>query len=315
MDGPVYLRRSILFFPATRPDRFEKAVATGADAVCVDLEDAVAPDAKDEGRAAALALLERLAATRQAPDPGFAVDPSLLRRVEVILRINDPESAVGRADLDALLAAGARPDSMMVPKVRAPEEVRRVGDSVARRGAHLPLSPLIETVQGLASVEAIAALPGISALVLGGVDLSAELGCAMDWDALLYARSRVVHAAALASIDAIDMPYLDVSSPEGLEREARGAARVGFRGKVAIHPSQIPVIHAAFSPAAQEIQRARRIIEAYEQNRGGVLLVDGKLVERPVILAAQRTLAIAEGLEAGGSAARPRAEPQETTSD
>lgn len=294
-------RRCILFFPATRPDRYEKAVATGADAVCVDLEDAVDPNAKDEGRAAALELVERIAA---APSGASAAG----RRPELILRINDPADPEGRADLNALRRAAAWPDAVMIPKTRSPDDVRRVDDALTAPGRPaVPLLALIETAPGLSAAEAIAtASPRLHALVLGGVDLSAELGCTLDWEPLLYARSRVVHAAALAGIDTIDMPFLDVADPEGLSRESRAAARLGFRGKVAIHPTQVAVIQEAFSPRAEEIERARRIVAAYEAQHGGVLLVDGKLVDRPVVLAALRVLASARILrekETAGEAA------------
>jgi len=279
------LRRCLLFVPGNRPDRYEKAIASGADAVCIDLEDAVAPDAKDEGR-------------RQAIDFLGKVEARL--RVELILRINDVDSDVGRLDVEALWASGARPDAVMVPKVRAPDQVRQVGEWLTRgQRPPLPLILLVETVQALACVEDLARAPYVSALLFGAVDLSAEMGCAIDWDALLYARSRVVHAAALGAIDAIDVPNLDVADPDGLARECQRVARLGFRGKAAIHPTQVPIIQAAFSPSSAEIERARKIVAAYERNRGGVLLVDGKLVEKPVIASAQRTLAIAEAVQRG----------------
>jgi len=130
-------------------------------------------------------------------------------------------------------------------------------------------------------------------MFFGAVDLSADLGCVIEWDALLYARSRVVAAAALAGVDAMDTPFLDVSAPEQLGDEARAVRRLGFTGKAAIHPTQVPIIQQAFSPDEKTVAWARRVVEAYEINAGGVLLVDGKLVERPVIASAQRILAAA----------------------
>jgi citrate lyase beta subunit len=152
----------------------------------------------------------------------------------------------------------------------------------------------IETARGLAAVEAIAtASPNVAVLFIGAVDLSAELGCVIEWDALLYARSRVVAAAALAGVDAMDTPCMDVSATAQLGDETRAVRRLGFVGKAAIHPTQVPVIQAAFSPDADEVAWALRIIKAYEANAGGVLLVDGKLIERPVIASARRMLAVA----------------------
>ena len=275
-----------MFVPAVRPDRFAKAVATGADAVCIDLEDGVSVEQKDEARDNALALL--------------AEHPAC--RAEVMLRINEPGSDLGERDLAALVGAGVAPDSLMVPKVSGPEALtsleRRLGPALAG----LPLIVQIETARGLAAAETIAtASPNVAVLFFGAVDLSAELGCAIEWDALLYARSRVVAAAALVGVDAMDTPFMDVSDPDQLDEEAAAVRRLGFTGKAAIHPTQVPVIQGAFSPDAAAVAWARRMVEAYEANLGGVLLVDGKLIERPVIASAQRILAIADAVHAATS--------------
>ena len=280
------VRRSVLFVPAVRPDRFAKAVATGADAVCIDLEDGVSVEQKDEARDNALALL--------------AEHPAC--RAEVMLRINEPGSDLGERDLAALVGAGVAPDSLMVPKVSGPEALtsleRRLGPALAG----LPLIVQIETARGLAAAETIAtASPNVAVLFFGAVDLSAELGCAIEWDALLYARSRVVAAAALVGVDAMDTPFMDVSDPDQLGEEAAAVQRLGFTGKAAIHPTQVPVIQGAFSPDAAAVAWARRMVEAYEANLGGVLLVDGKLIERPVIASAQRILAIADAVHAAAA--------------
>ena len=272
------VRRSVLFVPAIRPDRFEKAVATGADAVCLDLEDGVAFGQKDEARDKAMALL--------------AERPPC--RAEVILA--------------AILAAGVRPDALMVPKVGEPDTIRALERRLAPALDGMPLVVQIETARGLAAAEAIAtASPNVAVLFFGAVDLAAELGCAIEWDALLYARSRVVAAAALAGVDAMDTPFMDVSASAQLGDEARAVRRLGFVGKAAIHPTQVPVIQAAFSPDPDEVAWAGRIVEAYEANDGGVLLVDGKLIERPVIASAQRILAVAaavRGVSAEGGRSR-----------
>ena len=276
------IRRSLLFVPAIRPDRFEKAIATGTDAVCLDLEDGVAFRQKDEARDKAVALL-----ARRSPS-----------RAEVVLRVNEPASALGDRDLAAVLASGFRPDALMVPKVGGPDTIRALERRLAPAIEGLPLVAQIETAPGLAAVEAIAtASPNLAVLFFGAVDLSADLGCAIEWDALLYARSRVVAAAALAGIDAMDTPFMDVAATAQLRDEARAVQRLGFTGKAAIHPSQVGVIQAAFSPDDEAVAWAGRIIEAYEANEGGVLLVDGKLVERPVIASAHRILAVAEAVE------------------
>ena len=275
------MRRSLLFVPAVRPDRFPKALATGADAVCLDLEDGVAPGAKETAREQAFALLA-------------GRGPS---RAEVSLRINDVKTALGRTDLAALAAAGVRPDALMLPKVAGAGEIGEVEAALAATGAALPLIVQLETAAGLmAAAEIAAASPNVSAVFFGAIDLAADLGCAVEWEALLHARSRVVLAAGAAGVSALDSPWMDVPAVAALAGESRRARRLGFAGKAAIHPSQVPVIQQAFSPSAEEVAWARKVVAAYERQQGGVLLVDGRLVERPVVRSARRNLLIAERL-------------------
>lgn len=278
------LRRSLLFLPAVRSDRFHKALATGADAVCVDLEDGVAPGAKETARAQALALL-----TARGPTAA-----------EVSLRINDAKTALGRADLAELVDSGARPDALMLPKVAGPEEIRAVDTVLVRGGGELPLIVQIETAAGLqAAAEIAQASHNVSAVFFGAIDLSADLGCAAEWESLLYARSRVVLAAGVATVSALDSPFMDVPALDALADETRRVRRLGFSGKAAIHPTQVPVIQAAFAPTSAETAWARKIVAAYERQQGGVLLVDGQLIERPVVRSARRTLQIVKRLETG----------------
>jgi len=277
------VRRSILFVPAVRPDRLPKAIATGADAVCLDLEDGVSFAQKDEARSQALALLKD-------PDAG---------RAEVVLRVNEPASELGERDLTALLESGVRPDALMVPKISGPETIQALDRRLAGRLDGLSLYAQIETAAGVAHADTIAtASPNVAVMFFGAVDLSADLGCVIEWDALLYARSRVVTAAALAGVDAMDTPFLDVKAPDALAEESRAVRRLGFTGKAAIHPTQVMPIQSAFSPDEETVAWARKVVAAYQENRGGVLLVEGKLVERPVIAAAERILAIADAVEA-----------------
>ena len=273
--GAERIRRSLLFVPAVRPDRYPKALATGADAVCIDLEDGVAFGAKEEARERAIALLA-------AREPAAA---------EVSLRINDPGTDFGRADLAALADSGVRPDALMLPKVAGAGAIAQVE---AALGAALPLIVQIETAAGLlAAAEIAAASPNVAAVFFGAIDLSADVGCAVEWEALLYARSRVVLAAGAAGVAAIDSPFMDVPAVDALAEESRRARRLGFTGKAAIHPTQVQAIQRAFSPAPDEVAWARKVVAAYEDQQGGVLLVDGRLVERPVIRAARRRLEIA----------------------
>ena len=279
------VRRSVLFVPAVRPDRLTKAVATGADAVCLDLEDGVSFEQKDDAREKAIVLLA---------DP-----PS--GSTEIMLRINEPGSELGERDLSAMLDAGVRPDSLMVPKVNGPDTLRALERRLGPPCEGLPLIVQIETAAGLAAIESIAmATPNVAVMFFGAVDLSAELGCSITWDALLYARSRVIAAAALVGVDAMDTPFMDVSDPKQLASEVAAVRLLGFTGKAAIHPSQVSIIQEGFSPDDEMVAWARRIVEAYETNKGGVLLVEGKLVERPVIASAQRVLAVATAVDRVG---------------
>ncbi|MCY4601927.1 MAG: CoA ester lyase [Acidobacteria bacterium] len=288
-DAPTErIRRSLLFVPAVRPDRFPKALATGADAVCIDLEDGVAPDAKETARAAALDLLA-------GRGPSAA---------EVSLRINDAKTELGRTDLTELVESGARPDALMLPKVAGAEEIRAVDRALARAGGGLPLIVQIETAAGLLAADEIAAASSnVSAVFFGAIDLSADLGCVVEWEALLYARSRVVLAAGAAGVSALDSPFMDVPALDALAEETGRVRRLGFTGKAAIHPTQVPVIQAAFAPGAAETAWARKIVAAYERQQGGVLLVDGQLIELPVVRSARRTLRISERLGSAGDQA------------
>ena len=298
--------RSILFVPGDRPERYAKALAAGADAVCIDLEDAVAPGRKAEAR---ISVARFLAETSPATGPpsGAARES----RPHIIVRVNDPDSDEGRRDA-AALAGGLRPDAFMIPKVTTADGMHRAGCLL---GEDVPLVPIVETALGLENAARIGAAspaggasPAIAALIFGGFDLSAELGAEPGWEPLLYARSRVVHAAALNGLDAIDMPSRDLHELEGLRAEAVRARRLGFAGKVAIHPAQIPVIHEVFTPSDEEVQRACKIVDADRAAGGGAVALEGRMVDRPVVEAARRVLMRARR----GSAHPGRTSPRES---
>ena len=246
----------------------------------MELEDGVAPKDKDEARRNALAIF----AAPQADDG-----------IERVVRINSPRSAIGLADLEGILAAERPPPALMLPKVMTPDEVVWFDDLLGERGHDTRLQVIIETNPGLeAAYEIARASPRIDALLFGGVDMAAELRCKVAWEPLLYARSRVIHAAAGAGVDAIDVPWLDLQDSEGMRREALLARDLGFSGKGAIHPRQIPIINEVFTPDEAAIAHARRIIAAFEEADTGLVVVDGKLIERPVLREMQRVLSIAE---------------------
>ncbi len=273
-------RRSFIFTPGLKPAMFPKALASGADIVCVELEDGIAPKDKATARALALALFET---------------PGETAGVELIVRINCLREAFGLADVQAVLASERPPPALMLPKVRTPQEVIWLDELLSERGHACRLHVIIETNEGLeAAFEIARCSPRIDALFFGGVDMAAELRCQNAWEPLLYARSRVVHAAAAAGLDVIDVPFLDLEDAAGMERAARQARELGFGGKGAIHPKQIPALNAVFTPDATAIARARRIIATFEEADTGLVVIDGKLIEKPVLREMHRIVAIAE---------------------
>ncbi|MEZ5660047.1 MAG: CoA ester lyase [Burkholderiaceae bacterium] len=287
-DRHIRPRRSFIFAPGLRPDMFPKALASGTDIVCVELEDGIAPKDKALARERGLALF----AQPQADDG-----------VERVVRINCLREAFGLADVQAVLASDTPPPALMLPKVRTPEEVVWLDDLLSERGHPTRLHVIIETNAGLEAAYEIAHCSRrLDALFFGGVDMAAELRCRNAWEPLLYARSRVVHAAASAGLDVIDVPYLDLDDLEGMTRAAGQARDLGFSGKGAIHPKQIPALNAVFTPDETAVAQARRILDAFAQADTGLVVVDGKLIEKPVLREMQRVIAIAERVARSGSA-------------
>lgn len=182
----------------------------------------------------------------------------------------------------------------MLPKVKTPDEVVMLDNLLTERGHNTRLHVIIETNAGLEAAFDIAGCSSrIDALFFGGVDMAAELRCKLAWEPLLYARSRVVHAAAAAGIDAIDVPYLDLEDPEGMKVAAEQARDLGFSGKGSVHPKQIPALNEVFTPSAELIAKARHITTTFEEADTGLVVIDGKLIEKPVLREMYRILAIA----------------------
>ncbi len=286
MTAAFQPRRSVIFTPGDKPEMFAKALRSGADMVTVDLEDAVAPQHKAAARARTLALFQ---------DP-TARDES--DGIERVVRINSLRSAEGARDVAALLATAQLPPALMLTKTRTADEVKLLDDVLTDADVPARLHVIIETNDGLADTNAIARSSGrIASLLFGAVDLSADLRTVNSWETLLYARSRVVHAAAGAGVDLIDVPWLDLADMEGMRRESELSATLGFTGKAAIHPKQIPVINEIFGPKEHEVARARRIIDAFAASNTGLVVIDGKLIERPVLRSMQRIVALAERMK------------------
>ncbi|WP_188262034.1 HpcH/HpaI aldolase/citrate lyase family protein [Azospirillum tabaci] len=280
-ESPV--RRSYLFVPGARPDRFAKALGAGADAVIIDLEDAVAPGDKDSARTAVCAFL------REHTDTGGPA---------IFVRTNSVRSRTGLLDILALtdLLDGAAPRwaGILLPKVDGAEDVRLAAGLLDERKLPGALGALIESADGLENVMAIAAAsPRLSFLMFGGADLSAELRVPLAWEPLVQARTRIVHAAARFGLDALDMPWIALDDEEGYRQELARSVLHGFTARSAIHPKQITAIHDAYTPSPEAVLRAGRVLAAFEATGGGVCVLDGKLVERPLVLGSHRILALA----------------------
>jgi len=268
---------SLLFVPGARPERFAKALATDADMVCIDLEDAVAAADKDNARAAAIA----------------AIGP------RVAIRINGLRTASGLADLLALAAAPVLPELVFVPMVESAEEIRIVASVL---GAQAAIVPLVESPRGLAAGVEIARTPGVVAMMFGGGDLSAELGVRLAWEPLAVARGLFVLACAQAGIPAIDVPFVDLADTGGLAEEAHKACALGFTAKAAIHPAQLDAIHAAMRPDAAAVAEAREAVAAFDAAGGAAVKFKGRMLEAPLMRRYARILATAgNDLEKGNA--------------
>ncbi len=271
---------ALLFTPGNRPDRFAKAAASGADGIIIDLEDAVPLADKVRVRAEVVAWVQK---------EGRLGAPNFVNAV----RVNSLRFPLGRADLEALHAAKLPLDVVMLPKVESAAEVQLAASKLPES---VRLVCLIETVLGVRFVAEIAAAsPRVAALAFGGLDLSAETGGEPTWDALLYPRTKVVHACAAAGLVPLDQPYVDFRDSAGLADECARVRSLGFTGKLAIHPGQCAAIHAAFRPTPEQIEQARRVASAYEAAGGQVVSVDGRMIDVPLYRAAQRILQRAGG--------------------
>jgi len=271
--------RSVLFVPGDRPERFAKAAASGADAIILDLEDSVMPAAKNGARAAVAAYL------------------TALRGRPVLVRVNPLGGGETAADLAAILPG--RPDGIVLPKAEGADSIRALlalmGDSLA------PILPIaMETaaaVFALGSYGAVAA--HLLGLTWGAEDLPAAIGAATSREAdgrytppYEMTRSLTLFGAHAAGVAAIDTVYPDISDEAGLAAYAARARRDGFTGMMAIHPRQVAIINAAFTPTAQEIAHAQRIIAAFAENPGvGALMLDGRMIDAPHLKQARSVMA------------------------
>jgi citrate lyase beta subunit len=217
-----------------------------------------------------------------------------------MVRINALSTPDGLKDLTAMIESDSPPPSIMIPKIRSAEEVQLIDTLLSTGPAReIRFCVIVETNQALErAIEIACASERIDSLILGAVDMSADLRCKKAWEPLLYTRSRLVHATASAGIDLLDVPYLDLEDPDGLREEASRCADLGFTGKASIHPKQLSIIHSAFTPDEATIERARQICAAFENDDTGLVVIDGELIELPVVRSMYRVLAIAERVAA-----------------
>lgn len=269
--------RAALFVPATRADRIPKALASGADAVIVDLEDAVAPQDKDSARAA---LDVALAHQHRASAAASSAGPALWVRVNAGAPWSDQDLA--------LCARHAAVQAVVVPKAESAQQMQAAFEACGRK----PLVALIETAEGYARRDDVASHPAVKRLAFGSIDFQLDLGISGEGDALLVFRSGLVLASRLAGLPApLDGVTVEVANPEVVAADAARARALGFGGKLCIHPQQVGPVNAAFSPSPAEIDWAQRVVAACEASAGAAVAVDGKMVDRPVLLRAQALLA------------------------
>lgn len=261
MNGAAAIK-TMLFVPGDRPDRFGKALASGADLVCIDLEDAVAASDKDAAR---FATIEALAT---------------LDRRRVAVRINGLATAEGLRDLLAIAGATALPAFLFVPMVASACHVEIVR-AVVREA--VGIVPLIETPAGLAQARDIAAATGVAAMMFGGGDMAASLGVELAWEPLALARAQFVLACAGRGFPLIDVPFVRLEDEAGLAEEARRAQALGFTAKAAIHPAQVAAIRRVFAPGADELAEARASVAAFRAGGGRAVRHGGRMLEEPLI--------------------------------
>lgn len=280
------VRRSLLFVPGDSQRKIEKAASLDADVVCLDMEDGVALSQKPAARDSIRHALQNV---------NFG-------RSERMIRINPYGSGLETEDLRLTIAG--RPDSVLLPKVESAEALHWLDAQLAAAeqtngwpAGGIEMLAMVETARGIVNLKEIAsASPRLTALIFGAEDLAGDIGAVRTREAweVFYARSAVVTHAAAFGLQAIDMVFVDFNDTEGLLRECRQGVELGYAGKQLIHPNQIAPTNEAFTPSEAAIARARRVVEAYEQNKAaglGAFALDGKMVDMPVVKAAQHVLA------------------------
>jgi citrate lyase beta subunit len=282
-------RRAILYVPGDDLHKITKAAALGVDCICLDMEDGVGLNRKVEARATIVSALQTLD----------------FRQVEKLTRINPVGSGLENEDLDAVLPA--HPEGIVIPKVESADQVRWVSGQIAEAekrfgwsSGSIGLIAQIETAMGVVNLREIASSNGrLQALIFGAEDLAGDIGAVRTrpgWE-VFYARGAVVTYASAYNLQAIDMVYVDLHDIEGLVSESIQGAQMGYSGKQIIHPNQVSPVLQAFTPSAEAVDYAKKLLQAYlecQQSGRGVFAYQGKMVDAPVIKAAQQVLVRAE---------------------
>jgi citrate lyase subunit beta / citryl-CoA lyase len=284
------LRRTMLFMPGNNPGMLLSAGILGADSVILDLEDAVSLTEKDSARILVREAIKNIDYTN----------------VEVVVRVNPMDSDFGEEDVNVITRV--KPDALLVPK--ADEEAIRIVDEIVNKieveegfeTGSIKIIPLIETAFGLETVyNVIKASKRVTAILLGGEDLTADLGVkrTKEGEEIFYARNKVATVCKALKIDSIDTPFTDTNDYEGLAKDTAKAKSLGLTGKAAINPRQIDTIHSVFAPSEEDIKHALRILDAMEvakKEGKGVFSIDGKMVDAPIINRALNTVELARRL-------------------
>jgi citrate lyase subunit beta/citryl-CoA lyase len=272
---------SWLFVPGASEKMLAKASSLEADAVILDLEDAVAPDQKLRAR-------DLVARTLRAGEIAALT----------FVRVNPLDEGLGHDDIARVLVPGL--SGVVLPKASSAEELENLDHALrdAETAAGIPVgsvlvAALVETPQGVLNAPQLARGPRVCAICLGGEDLSLSLGARRTFEGheLDFARAMVITSAAAADVQAVDTVWTDVRDLEGLDAECRRVRDLGFTGKLAIHPGQLDTIQKAFGPGPEEVEAAQRIVEAFDASATGVAAIDGKMIDAPIVERARRLLA------------------------
>lgn len=266
---------TLLFTSALRPDHFAKGLSLAAGVVLADLEDSVGPSLKEEARER---VTECLCQARPAG-------------IKVAVRVNPIDGSLGLKDMAKVLGVATPPDYILVPKVESPEILQVAQKIIEDSGCNTKLLGLIESINGVLNVVDIAcSSPILAGLVFGSADYTSSIGAEICWDTLYYPRAKIVLAAKLANIQAIDTPFFEIKDLKGLENENVKIKQMGFTGRCVIHPNQLEVMRETFLPSYKLFEYARRVVAEADSSKGNICKVDGHMVGPPMVKKARKLL-------------------------